>query len=102
MGEANFYYFTCSKGVNKMFYKNKPVPVDLKTPIYPGGPTFRVPERLAKTRELQAHFLATDGKIPIRLARGARAVIPYRMTMGLAGFGMVYLGYVWYRMAYGI
>merc|ERR1711955_153170 len=104
MGEANFYYFTCLNLTKsgKMFYKNKPVPIDLKTPIYPGAPTFRVPENLQKTRELQKLFLAADGKVPVHLARGARDVMAYKGTMGLCTVGMAYWGYLMYRMAYGI
>merc|ERR1711942_234635 len=131
MGEANFYYFTCLNWTKsgKMFYKNKPVPIDLKTPIYPGAPSlkrfmaskstlspsegwswsppagssaFRVPENLQKTRELQKLFLASDGKVPVHLARGARDVMAYKGTMGLCTIGMAYWGYLMYRMAYGI
>jgi len=84
-----------------MFYKNKPVPVDLKTPIYPGGPTFRVPERVKKLRERQAFFLANQD-VPVYLARGTRDVIQYRATMGLMTVGLGYMSYIMYKMAYGI
>ena len=49
----------------------------------------------------QALFL-TDTGVPVHLRRGARDVIPYRGTMGLAGFGLAYFGYVMYKMAYGL
>jgi len=60
-----------------------------------------IPKRLAKTRELQALFLADTG-VPIHLKRGARDVIAYRGTMATCGLGLAYFGFVMYKMAYGI
>merc|ERR1712142_642657 len=66
-----------------------------------GAVVQEIPPRLAKTREMQALFLTETG-VPVHLKRGARDVIAYRGTMGACGVGLVYFGYVMYRMAYGL
>ena len=40
-----------------------------------------MPENLQKTRELQKLFLASDGKVPVHLARGARDVMAYKYVL---------------------
>jgi len=66
-----------------------------------GAAVQEIPPRLLKTREMQALFLTETG-VPVHLKRGARDVIAYRGTMGACGVGLVYFGYVMYRMAYGL
>lgn len=60
-----------------------------------------IPKALIQTRMLQKHFLIEDG-VPIYLKRGAVDVVAYRASMGLTGFGLVYLSYILYKMSYGI